>query len=554
MNKMLSLFLMLVNKDFGITKFRVQIKNRNRLWEPVVIVMAIIAASISFITLIWQAFGLFYKIVEGINQEPLFLNYIITAAAFLVFILGFFYIISTLYMSNDVIKLIPLPLSPYQILGAKYMATILVEYLALTIFLLPGLIFYGIKSTTGIIYWVYGMLIYLFLPVIPLALATIVVVITMRLVNLSKHKNLWQVVAGLTIFSLIILFQFVFNIFSSGKVDPTQIQELLNSQDSLLRMVSKNYPPGLWATMSLIESNSAEGLSWLIYFLLLSVVAFIFMLWLGNKFYFKGLIGSREISRKRVDNSNLIFIKFFNKKRNGVLAIFYREWFTYIRTPDYLLNSIAVIIMPVVFLIFTTYIPDINIKGIITTLDNYYIILLFVIWGALLPGLGTLASTAFSREGTDFYISKIIPLSPVEQVRGKQLHNLSFGFVGIFVVLLAVNYLIKLGVVFSIFLLFISMLSSITTTNLLLFVDMKRPLLDWENTQQAIKRNLNSLLGMVISSVWVIFLAAIYFMLYQVAGRIEILIVLVGLMIISSYFSDYLLKISAVDSFNKIEL
>jgi ABC-2 type transport system permease protein len=107
------------------------------------------------------------------------------------------------------------------------------------------------------------------------------------------------------------------------------------------------------------------------------------------------------------------------------------------------------------------------------------------------------SSSAFSREGRHFWLSKIIPVEPRLQVRGKLAQ--AYAVIGFAVVLVSAVGCLWLGwrwaEVFTVAL--AGLVGSLPPVVLGLAVDLWRPYLSWENPQQAIKQNLNVFLGMV---------------------------------------------------------
>jgi hypothetical protein len=63
---------------------------------------------------------------------------------------------SSFYFSKDVESLLPLPLKPRQIVGAKFLAVAAYEYLITAAIFLPIMIIYGIKSASGVLFYIYG--------------------------------------------------------------------------------------------------------------------------------------------------------------------------------------------------------------------------------------------------------------------------------------------------------------------------------------------------------------------------------------------------------------
>lgn len=112
-------------------------------------------------------------ILSHIGQEGVVLSWGIAIDSTIVFVFGIFYVISTFYFSSDVEMLLPLPLKPGQIMGAKFLVVTVYEYLTIAVFFLPVWITYGIYMGCGPLFYLYGLIVYLLMPVTPLAAASV---------------------------------------------------------------------------------------------------------------------------------------------------------------------------------------------------------------------------------------------------------------------------------------------------------------------------------------------------------------------------------------------
>ncbi len=106
-----------------------------------------------------------------------------------ILLFGLYYVISAFYFSRDLEFLIPLPLKPFEVMASKFAVIMINEYLTVMIIVLPVLVGYGVLARGGLPYWTNGVLVYLLLPVIPLAVVSLLVVLMMRFVNLSRKKD-----------------------------------------------------------------------------------------------------------------------------------------------------------------------------------------------------------------------------------------------------------------------------------------------------------------------------------------------------------------------------
>ena len=62
---------------------------------------------------------------------------------------GIFYVLGVFFYSRDMSALIPLPVRPWQVLGAKFAVVLAYEYLMALPVLLPPMIIYGVRPGHG---------------------------------------------------------------------------------------------------------------------------------------------------------------------------------------------------------------------------------------------------------------------------------------------------------------------------------------------------------------------------------------------------------------------
>jgi len=107
------------------------------------------------------------------------------------------------------------------------------------------------------------------------------------------------------------------------------------------------------------------------------------------------------------------------------------------------------------------------------------------------------ASSSFSREGRQFWISQVIPVSAKEQVKGKILYSYLVSALSIPLVILVSLVILPLGPVELIIVVAIGLLASLPAIVVSLLIDLMRPYLNWDSPQKAIKQNINVVLAML---------------------------------------------------------
>lgn len=490
-----------LNVNFGVSylKHRFTVEKKRR-WEPILIGLSILIGLGTLLPLyIFLLLGIFTVGLQ-INQPEIVLIIAILFTQFIVMFFGIFYLMSALYFSKDTNILVPLPLKPYQVLGSKIIVIIVNEYLTALPILLPAVIIYGIGMQKGLYFWLKSILIILITPIVPLNISAFFIIILMRFVNFRKSKDILAVVGGL----LGIILGLGLNLFIQKIPQGNEeklIENIITKQYGLINHLGQKFPPSLWAVNALME-DTFKALGFLLLFIIVSLLMFLVLLWLGNFIFYKSLLSGQEISRKRKILSKDEWTKQFAKASNPIISIFFREWKLLLRTPVYVLNCLTgIIIGPFMVALFMLSggSGQENLVAILKNPDySFYIQLGGLALMLYISGLNIAASTTVSREGSMFWISKMIPISARHQVLAKFFNGLTIASLGV----------VTTGIMLSIFILplqstipiiILGIVGSISLTAFNIMVDMSRPKLIWDNPQEAVKQNINSLLGMLIS-------------------------------------------------------
>ncbi|MFA7573123.1 MAG: hypothetical protein WCY24_05340, partial [Lutispora sp.] len=160
MSKMFILAKVLLKTNFKLTK------------KSIALGLIIVLSLLPMTGLIWTAAWEGYDIMAGVGQQGLILWTAISLVSLLTFLLGIFFIMGVFFYSNDIELLLPLPLKPWQILGAKFITVLVYEYMSQLVLFAPVLLAYGIKDDANFLYYIYGLLAYLLLPVVPLVFSS----------------------------------------------------------------------------------------------------------------------------------------------------------------------------------------------------------------------------------------------------------------------------------------------------------------------------------------------------------------------------------------------
>jgi ABC-2 type transport system permease protein len=456
-----------------------------------------------------------YLVLKPMGQERLLLSFGILAGQVLILLFGIYYVIAAFYFSRDLEFLIPLPLRPGEVMASKFAVIVINEYLTVAAVVLPVVITFGVLDRAGIGYWVNAALVYLALPIIPLAIVSLAVVTMMRFINISRKKDALILVGSLVLIGLSFSLQLGLA-RSSGNGGPQAGAEALaaffTSPNSLLYRFGAIFPPGIWATKAIAAGFSGEGLANLALLVGVSVALFAGMIVVAEKLFYRGLVGLGETTGKKRRLTRAEMSRRVSSGRRAFAAVFGREWKIMNRTPIFLLNGVLVsVFVPAIFVLMATIDPGgrgggagggqggdpMALVKAMMAANPLIVILGTALFLTICGSINGTASSTFSREGAQFWISRVIPVAPREQAAAKFVHSYLVAMLGVVTasIVAAVFFHLKPAHLAPAFIL--SMAAGVLLTAVGMMIDLARPLLDWTNPQKAIKQNLNVLLALL---------------------------------------------------------
>lgn len=534
-----------VHFGFSILKYKF-INQKKELWKPLLIGFALFSLIPSYVLYIKFIKGL-YEGLSMLNQESSMLVLSFVVASMIIFIFGIMYVFSTYYFARDIDILLPLPIKPRNIVISKFITMMVSEYLILLPLIIPVVIIYGSSSGSGILYYIFWIIEMLFIPIIPLSIATIVVMLILRATNVKGKRDLIRTISLFLFLFLFLGLQMIIT-KATNQIAPGNEQEymlqLLKNNNALLNQFGTSYPPAIWATKSLLEPSSIISIFNLVIYLVSSIGTFLLVVITGNYVYLKGIIGGQETTGKKKKLSKEKLQDKVKKVTHPALAVFKTDIRMLFRTPIYMFNCIStVVLLPFIFFIMPIFMGG----GELNILKEYYIPYLnyfnlgisgfFVIFVAMNP----ISSTTFSREGKSFWISRIAPVKPEHQVLGRVISVLAVQIALIVFVILGINFIVPIEISTIIIPFVFGLLGSIPLIALGMIIDLKRPVLNWDNPQKAVKQNLNVLISMAIGLLYLGGL--VLFTIFLLKSNISILLIYIILTIIFSVLSVIFLKI-----------
>ncbi|MBC3803481.1 hypothetical protein GH808_03405 [Acetobacterium fimetarium] len=505
MKEILSLTKLFINESWGLSQFLYNKANNKKEFYKQVFTLIIVPVALipAFFMYVFFMIAL-YAGLRMINQVSVFLSisYIMTVALILFF--GIMYVLSEFYFSKNIEELIPLPITSGKLIIAKFFSILIPEYVFAAFLFAPALIIYGVGEGMGVIYAILSLLVFLTVPVLPLAMLTVLIMLIMQSGSFNGRQDVLQIIFVFIGMALFIVAQ----IWFGNQMGPSEnvdfqilMSSLLANNESLLNTIGYFVPTSLlmaWALnkitlMSFVWSAAIIGLTLLLFALMVAV---------GKQVYIKSIVrGKSQKKGKPLSGSERQ--KVLGKKSHKAMAVFTMDLRLLFRTPIYFFNNVSiVIIVPLCLLIMFPFLdltPE-DYESIrsfyreLPLLVNFALIGFFIFFG------GTSAATAstFSREGKASWLTRMVPVSAADQIIGRTGVAVLIQSMGIVFTLVTARVYMPISIFSMMLTIVLGILGSLPILLFGLFMDMNRPLLDWDNPQKAVKNNMNVVITLFV--------------------------------------------------------
>ena len=545
MNKIVSLTKVLIKNSFQ--KYNENNKNKSIVGK---VILYIILGAYLMGIFAFLSYGLITTLKQ-VNQETMFIGIFFLGLALLTIIQSIISATNIFYFSKDIEYILPLPLKPKEILISKLNVILITEYIMEIIFAITPITLYGIITGQGVLFYIISLLVLLVFPIIPILIATFIIMIIMSFSKGAKNKDRFRLIAPLIGIILAVIMSF--SLSGTSNYSEDDLLNALKQANSMVEMVSDNLPIIKPAINAIVNSSFIEFLKLLI----ITAILYILFILLGNKIYFRGVVGNLSSGTKKGKKIKLKDIKANTVRKSYVL----KEFKTLLKNPIFFIQCVLPsVLMPVIFL--GIFIVSLNSNNSQETLNEFKSVLgnyietpigLAVIISVteFLTSMLYIAPTAISRDGQNAIFMKYIPISYYKQLIYKGIPNIFFGTITSIMVMAFIYILAKPSILFLATIFVINLILLILQTLLMELVDLRKPKLEWTTEYAVVKQNLNLFWQVVLNllEIGIIFIISI---LLSFTNYLLTAIILIVLHIIITYFVNKYIYKNQNELFNKI--
>jgi ABC-2 type transport system permease protein len=435
------------------------------------------------------------------QQTGVVIALLFNSLALMIFFFGIFLIPAVFYFSRDIETLLALPLKPVDIIISKFVVTLIYEYLTLALFFVPIVSGYARAIRPDALFYLFIVIVFLILPIVPLILAGLIIMLIMWLIPFAKNRDFFNMLSG----GIALVFALWLNYALAGLATVTEgdlITMLIEGNNSLIALFQSFIPNISFAISAVVNSDITQ----MLISLAITAAIMIAFLFLSQILYFRGVIGVNETASSRRQLSSKDFSK-STYSQKAIVTYLLKELRLLFRTPIYMMNCVSInVLIPVLFIIMTAAFPqEEDLLAIILTIpwDNVLAISLAsafgVAFGLVMGSMNMVSATAISREGQHVYFMKMIPMEMMDQLHAKSLSGVLLSMIALILTVIPAAYFLKAPWYILAIFTVMAILGSVFINYLSIIVDVIHPKLVWETEQAAVKQNINFVFTMLPS-------------------------------------------------------
>ena len=465
-------------------------------------------------------FGIIYlsseviSYVIKIGKPEIFLNGFLLFLDILIIMRTIMVSLNVFYFSKDIENVLHLPIKPIEILGSKFNTILFMNYEFELIFAVVPLFIYGIYNYMNLSYYFNIILILIFFPLFATMVVSIIMIILMKTIKLFKNKDLMQIIISFILVFALMSFasraiEYVFN--NAEHIEQNQ-EIILNKINEKIISINKFFL-NINPVTNILQHNKIIINYLKIFFI--NICTFFVFIYVGNKFYLKQLLKANFYYKNKKNKATNLNKRV--KKNRVVVSYIKKEIKTLIKNPLFFIQCVYPVIMMTVLAslliigivpVFREMVQKEEYAEIRESLNFDIEALCIVLGGVQIIGLFNYTSiTAFSREGKNSYVMKLLPISLVKQFIYKNIPQIFLNVICSLAILTVINIKIpEIGFRYIWVMFGLSVLLTIINSFILCLIDLIMPKLKWDSEYEILKNNKNKLLQYVLIIFNILFL------------------------------------------------
>lgn len=534
MNKLWVVLKATFINDWGLNGFSKNVSGTKEKRKMMMSSLVLLIGAVAIAVTVTMYAYLMADALESIGYLDLLLMMAGLMSVIMVFFTSIYKAQGTLFTSRDYDMLMSLPIKNSVILTSKIINLLLFNWIFTAFVLIPtGVIYYTRVPGLSVGFFLILIISVIFMPLIPVIVASILAVFISYFATKFKHKNLVTIVGATAVTLLILIGSFNMN---------SIIESFMMNSASIMEGIGKIYLPVTFFTNALRDTNLIE----LGKFIIISIIPFIVFVLVFSKLFGK-------INARLGENYKNANYKMKSLKSSSVTkALLQKEIKRYFSTPIYVLNTGVGMIIIVAASVATLFVDG---QTLTMYMDMPYVAelmplnaLLVLVFGI---GISCTTTSSISLEGKNLWIVKSLPTREMDIFKGKIFLNLLITIpLGI-----VANIIFFIGLKFSFVALLwnlaFTIVFSLLTSIVGLVINLYLPKLDWASPTVVVKQSAAVLIEMLFTFA-AIGLPIGAFLLFNITNINMFLSIILAILIILLIISYCILNTVGIKKFNQL--
>lgn len=503
-----------ITNSFGVNKFLKESSKSEKI-KMILLSVAILWAVIAVFSSVFAYFYMVSDVLVQLNALSMILVISFINISLVSLFMSIYKASGYLFSFKDYDLLMSLPVKTSEVLICKLLLLYIANFMITFIIGVPSLIVYGIKSSSGIIYYIFALIAMFFISLFPMIIGAVLSFIIGKISSRFKSTNIVMIIGSFALVLLIILgSNFI------GNTSPEFIQDIAGLSDAISNAY---YPIKLYVNALVsIDIVSLTG------FILTAIVPFLALVYIFSKSF-------KSINSKMNESFKASNYKMESLRVSSPLKSLYKKELSfYFSSHVYVLNTaMGMVMMTILTIGIAIFGGDKVAQFLELPMMGEFIVPVIMAIVSMCICLNCTTSSSISLEGKNFWIVKSLPIEPIEIIKSKILVNLT-----IIVPILMINTIIlavSLKIILAQYLLFLSItiLYAFLISMIGIIVNLYLPKLEWKSHVEVVKQSASSMISMLIGAISVAIPIFLYISIKPASFNIFSIIVAIGLLIIN---------------------
>ncbi|MCL2215885.1 MAG: hypothetical protein FWB91_02570 [Defluviitaleaceae bacterium] len=471
---------------------------KDSTWLVVVLVASLLIFFPSMMFMIFRMFGPLFQMFDASGHLNVAVGLALNMSSLVIFVLSMMAAPAIFYFARDVEYLLPLPIKPEIIIGAKFVVALLFEYVIALIIIVPMFAaLWPMVSAGGLA--VNTIITFLTLPILPLVYSTVLCMFMVAAFKVFRNPDKYSLFIGIVAMIFGIGFSMVYTQFFM--VDAEAIYDMLMGA------------PAVFDTMNFVFANNSAaaralaggGFTFQSINIGVTALALLVFFVLARVLYFRGVVGLSESgsSAKKMTRDEILKQ---TQGRSAFRSYLAKEMKLLMRSPTAFLNCVlSAVLVPVILagsMAYTFVIAgDGDMLGELLAFIDFneprasaVFMVIMCALGIFVAGMTSITATSISREGRNFFVMKYLPVHYRVQLAAKAASGFAVIIPAIILILVPLQIFLRAPLFIFLGGAVLTLPGAVFLNYLGLLIDLAKPKLDWDNEQAAIKNNANVLI------------------------------------------------------------